>query len=89
MDDSADIGVAWTQANLGPIAQSIGFVPEIYAVVNGTTLQSIEPWMLTIIQLPMCWEAWKGNRPGFRAFLDYSAHFVTDLFDSDIGGSIL
>jgi hypothetical protein len=89
MDDSANVGLPYMQATMGPIAQSTGYVPLAYAVVNGTTLQSIEPWMVTYLQAVMCWEAWKGNRPGFKTFLEgYFAHMITDLYDSDVGGSI-
>jgi hypothetical protein len=88
MDDSANFGIPWMQANLTPLAQSLGIVPMIYPTWAPTQYPVNEVWMWSIIQVPMTHEAWKGNRPGFKTFLStYWNNQWARLFDSDFGGS--
>jgi hypothetical protein len=87
MDDSAAVGAPWMKANVTPLGQTIGLTPFIYPAWPGSQYPVAEVWMQTIIQIPMLHETWKGNRPGWRAMLDYWSVYWCRLWDSDVGGS--
>jgi len=87
MDDSADIGLLWANAHVGPIGQSVGFVQFTVAQPSNNSWCQ-EPWMVMYLQIPMMGEVLKGNRPGFRTFLDtYFWKALLPIWDSDGGGT--
>ena len=87
MDDTAVFATLWTNAHVGPNGQSVGFIPSVIAPPSPNGV-FFEPWMMGYLQIAVLGEVLKGNRPGFRTFIEnYLWKAWLPLYDSDVGGS--